>query len=165
MKKLHILFIGILMAGTAFAADDLQSVESEAARMYQEGDYAKAIELYNQILDSDRESAAVYYNLGNAYYKTGETAKAILNYERALLIQPGDKDAKYNLAMAQRSTVDNISEILTKRGVDAALIQNFIDVLDNCEFARYAPDSGKNEEMDKVYRSSLEVITKLDKAI
>ena len=108
MKKLHILFIGILMAGTAFAADDLQSVESEAARMYQEGDYAKAIELYNQILDSDRESAAVYYNLGNAYYKTGETAKAILNYERALLIQPGDKDAKYNLAMAQRSTVDNI---------------------------------------------------------
>ena len=42
------------------------------------------------------------------FYKTGETAKAILNYERALLLQPGDKDAKYNLAMAQRSTVDNI---------------------------------------------------------
>lgn len=108
MKKLYVIFIGLLMAGTAFAAEDLQSVESEAARMYQEGDYAKAIELYNQILDSDVESAAVYYNLGNAYYKAGETAKAILNYERALLIQPGDKDAKYNLALAQRSTVDNI---------------------------------------------------------
>lgn len=108
MKRLYIIFIGVLMAGTAFAADDLKAVEDEAAKMYKEGDYAKAVELYEQILSGDRESAAVYYNLGNAYYKTGETAKAILNYERALLLQPGDKDAKYNLAMAQRSTVDNI---------------------------------------------------------
>ena len=107
-KKLYILFVGLLMAGAAFGADSLQSVENEAARMYQEGNYAKAAELYEQILDGDVESAAVYYNLGNAYYKTGETAKAILNYERALLIHPGDRDAKYNLALAQRSTVDNI---------------------------------------------------------
>ena len=58
------------MAGTAFAADDLKAVEDEAAKMYKEGDYAKAVELYEQILSGDRESAAVYYNLGNAYYKT-----------------------------------------------------------------------------------------------
>ena len=42
------------------------------------------------------------------YYKTGEMAKAILNYERALLLRPGDKDVKYNLDLAQRSTVDDI---------------------------------------------------------
>ena len=71
---------------------------------------------------------------------------------------------KLNIA-ASNLNRDNISEILTKRGVESALIQNFMEVLDNCEFARYAPDSGKNEEMDKVYKNSLEVITKLDKAI
>ena len=85
-------------------------------------------------------------------------------YEEVLKAMWGYVSYKLNIA-ASNLNRDNISEILTKRGVDAALIQNFIDVLDNCEFARYAPDSGKNEEMDKVYRSSLEVITKLDKAI
>ena len=85
-------------------------------------------------------------------------------YEEVLKAMWGYVSYKLNIA-ASNLNRDNISEILTKRGVEPALIQNFMEVLDNCEFARYAPDSGKNEEMDKVYKNSLEVITKLDKAI
>lgn len=85
-------------------------------------------------------------------------------YEEVLKAMWGYVSYKLNIA-ASNLNRDNISDILTKRGVDAALIQNFIGVLDNCEYARYAPDSGKSEEMDKVYKSSLDVITKLDKAI
>ena len=85
-------------------------------------------------------------------------------YEEVLKAMWGYVSYKLNIA-ASNLNRDNISEILTKRGVESALIQNFMEVLDNCEFARYAPDSGKNEEMDKVYKNSLEVITKLDKAI
>ena len=85
-------------------------------------------------------------------------------YEEVLKAMWGYVSYKLNIA-ASNLNRDNISDILTKRGVDSALIQNFMAVLDNCEYARYAPDSGKNEEMDKVYKSSLEVITKLDKAI
>lgn len=65
-------------------AQDTALKEAEVA--YTKEDYAKAIELYEGILKSNGESAAVYYNLGNAYYKAGKIAPAILNYERCLLL-------------------------------------------------------------------------------
>ena len=55
-------------------------MDEEAAQAYQEGNYARSIELYEQLLAGEQESAVLYYNLGNAYYKTGEMAKAILNF-------------------------------------------------------------------------------------
>ena len=57
------------------------------------------------------ESAAVYYNLGNAYYKAGKIAPAILNYERCLLLDPGDSDARFNLQMARQKTIDKIEPV------------------------------------------------------
>ena len=99
--------------------------------------------------------------LADKYMKAHDDAHF---YEEVLKAMWGYVSYKLNIA-ASNLNRDNISEILTKRGVEPALIQNFMEVLDNCEFARYAPDSGKNEEMDKVYKNSLEVITKLDKAI
>ena len=74
-------------------------------------DYAKAIELYEGILKSNGESAAVYYNLGNTYYKAGKIAPAILNYERCLLLDPGDSDARFNLQMARQKTIDKIEPV------------------------------------------------------
>ena len=107
MKKVYIILVLLLSGIVAFATDD-KALEDEATKMYQEGNYQKAIDLYNEILADDMESASVYYNLGNCYYKLGEIALSILNYERALLLNPGDKDAKYNLKLAQQATVDNI---------------------------------------------------------
>lgn len=107
MKKVCIILV-LLLSGVMSYAIDAKALEQEAAKMYQEGNYQKAIDLYDQILMNNMESAAVYYNLGNCYYKEGEMSKAILNYERSLLLEPGDGDVKYNLGMAQRSAVDNI---------------------------------------------------------
>ena len=107
MKRIYMILV-LLLSGVMTYAADVKALEEEAAKMYQEGEYQKAIDLYNEMLSDDMESATIYYNLGNCYYKQGEVAKAILNYERALLLHPGDSDAKYNLAMAQKSTVDNI---------------------------------------------------------
>ena len=50
---------------------------------------------------SEGESADIYYNLGNSYYKNKNIAKAVLNYERALLMNPGDADIRFNLEMAR----------------------------------------------------------------
>ena len=69
-------------------AQDASIKEAEVA--YTKEDYATAIQLYEGLLKNNGESAAIYYNLGNAYYKNGQIAPAILNYERALLLQPGD---------------------------------------------------------------------------
>ncbi len=107
MKRIYMILV-LLLSGVMTYAADVKALEEEAAKMYQEGEYQKAIDLYTEMLSDDMESATIYYNLGNCYYKQGEVAKAILNYERALLLHPGDSDAKYNLAMAQKSTVDNI---------------------------------------------------------
>ena len=110
MKRIYMIWCMLLVGMSVFAING-NTEENEANKMYQENDYQKAIDLYNQVLDKGVESAAVYYNLGNCYYKLGEIGKSILNYERALLLHPGDKDIKYNLALAQRATVDKIQVI------------------------------------------------------
>ena len=53
----------------------------------------------------------VYYNLGNSYYKIGEIAKAVLNYERALLLQPGNADIRANLEVARAKTIDKVEPV------------------------------------------------------
>ena len=87
------------------------STLKEAEEAYAEEDYTQAIELYESVLKSYGESAMVYYNLGNAYYKAGKVAPAILNYERALLLNPGDSDTRFNLQVARQKTVDKIEPI------------------------------------------------------
>lgn len=87
---------------------DSKSLADDA---YVAGDYEQAIQLYEQILETQGEAAAVYYNLGNSYYKTSQIAKAILNYERALLLNPGDDDIRFNLELARSKTVDHITPL------------------------------------------------------
>ncbi|MBR1878685.1 MAG: tetratricopeptide repeat protein [Paludibacteraceae bacterium] len=86
-----------------------QSAFEEANTAYAEGSYAEAATLYQSMID-EQPDAQVYYNLGNAQYKQGELAKAILSYERALRLKPNYKDAQYNLAFAQSRITDNVRE-------------------------------------------------------
>jgi hypothetical protein len=60
---------------------------------------------------------------------------------------------------------DNISDVLERKAIDKELIENFIAILDECEFARYAPGGSSEQKMDEVYTSGIRVITKLDKVI
>lgn len=87
-----------------------------------------------------------------------------LFYDEVLKAMWGYMSYKLNIDRAELNR-DNISEILTRKSVDTALVQDFIEVLDTCEFARYAPGSNSDQEMDKVYEKGIEVIAKLDKAI
>ena len=64
--------------------------------------------MYGQLLN-EKPSAEVYYNMGNAYYRLDSIARAILCYERALLLQPGDEDVRFNLQLARSKTVDRIA--------------------------------------------------------
>ena len=84
---------------------------TKANEAYAQEDYIKAIELYEQTAREHGVSSDLYYNLGNAYYKHNEIAKAILNYERALLLNPGNEDARFNLDMANTHIVDKIDPV------------------------------------------------------
>jgi tetratricopeptide (TPR) repeat protein len=96
----------------------------EANAKYSAEEYNEAILLYESILQTG-ESASVYYNLGNTYYKSGNLGKAILNYERAYLLKPGDEDIRYNLELARSQTVDQIQPI------DRFFLVQWIDGLSN----------------------------------
>ena len=82
-----------------------------AATSYAKGKYYEAAVLYEGILQQHGMSDKVYYNLGNAYFKCDRLAPAILNFERALRLNPGDADARFNLEMCQARIVDKIDPI------------------------------------------------------
>ena len=107
MKKTLLILPVLLISLCALAATDPQS-EKQAEEFYREGKYNEAAEIYRKLRASGMESAILYYNLGNCYYKLGENTQAILNYERALLLDPSDASARYNLKMAQQAIVDKI---------------------------------------------------------
>lgn len=81
--------------------------KADADSAYVQGNYQKAIELYSTLL-KEGQSADIYYNLGNAYYRTEEITQAILAYERALLLSPGDADIRFNLQLARTKTIDKM---------------------------------------------------------
>ncbi|MFP4025582.1 MAG: tetratricopeptide repeat protein [Thiohalospira sp.] len=112
MKKISTVIIFILITIVSVYAENEHNILLDSANQsYTNGNYAQAINQYEKILEQGYESAALYYNLGNAYYKQNIIEKAILNYERALLLKPNDEDIKYNLEMANRLTVDRIEKL------------------------------------------------------
>jgi len=83
----------------------------EANQLYSSEKYEEAVTAYKEILAQGYESAALYYNLGNACYKTGDINNAILNYERALLLAPDDEDIAFNLRIANQYVVTSIEPL------------------------------------------------------
>ena len=92
----------------AFTPDQLWDRANTA---YINGDYHTAIATYGELLDRGYSSAKLYFNLGNACFKEGETGRAILCYHRALRLAPGNDDIRYNLSVAEARTKDNIEQI------------------------------------------------------
>ncbi len=82
--------------------------KAQADSAYARGQYQQAIKDYEAILKQG-VSPDLYYNLGNAYYRTEDITRAVLNYERALQLSPGDKDIRFNLQMARSKTIDKIT--------------------------------------------------------
>ena len=78
---------------------------------YTAGDYASALQDWEELRSAGLVSKELYYNLGNAYFKTEEIAPAILWYERALRLDPSDADIRYNLEFARSRTQDRIDEV------------------------------------------------------
>lgn len=94
------------------AEKETQSMESQrekADNAYSKGNYQEAISIYEAIL-KEKRNAEVYYNLGNAYYRTDNITKAVLSYERARLLNPGNKDINHNLEIARSKTIDNVRQ-------------------------------------------------------
>ncbi|MCL6589031.1 MAG: tetratricopeptide repeat protein [Firmicutes bacterium] len=88
-------------ASASISKNKLQSLFYQANEFYEKGRFQEAVDSYQKLLASGYESGNLYYNLGNAYFKLGNKGRAILYYEKARRLIPGDADLKANLAYAQ----------------------------------------------------------------
>ena len=117
MKK--ILFIFLLTTQVFFAQNGFEKGNA----LYQKGNYKDAITAYESVLDSKKQSAELYFNLGNCYYKLNKVAPSIYNYEKALVLNPSDVEIQNNLKFAHKLQIDEIKE-MPKVGF-AKLIRDF----------------------------------------
>lgn len=111
MKRIILFLSLILCFGVAAFAQS--AALKQANNLYAKGNYSDAAKIYEQILSKEGVAPELYYNLGNAYFKSNETGKSILNYERALRLSPRYEDARVNLELAQQKVVDNIVQTPT----------------------------------------------------
>ena len=106
--------IALLLAlplGAQAAESYPDSLWTAGVEAYSAGQWAEALQDWSDVAATGLRSKELYYNLGNAYFKTGETAQAVLNYERALRLDPSDADVRYNLEFARAMTQDRIDEV------------------------------------------------------
>ena len=94
------IFLSLVLPSNAVTSKD-------AEQNYRKGNYQQAINDYKELLKQGA-SADIFYNLGNAYYRSGNLTQAILNYERASLLSPGNEDINFNLEFARSKTIDKI---------------------------------------------------------
>jgi tetratricopeptide (TPR) repeat protein len=104
------LVIFLIIASLVLAQSPSSPAEAMlvANQRYELGNYDEAIAGYEAIIASGVRNSDVYYNLGNAYFKQGDTGRAILNYRRAQQLDPPDADIAANLALARAQTVDKL---------------------------------------------------------
>jgi tetratricopeptide (TPR) repeat protein len=112
MKKHISIVILVFTFLQVFAnKNEPNKIFSIANDLYSQGEYQQAIENYQLILDDGYESASLYYNIGNAHYKTGNIPAAILYLEKALKSDPSNDDIRFNLKLANLKIVDKIKPL------------------------------------------------------
>ncbi len=112
MKK--ILYILFFITGFVFAneSNEIDKAFADANELYKKENFEAAATKYEFIHDNLKvESAELYFNLGNCYYKLDKIAPAIYNFEKALLFNPNDETIKTNLEFAQKKGIDDIKVV------------------------------------------------------
>ena len=95
----------------ASAQDSSEKLFIEGNTAYNDGDFAKAVSFYEQTLEEGQHSAALYFNLGNAFYRLNNVAESIYYFEKANQLDPDNEDFKVNSAFAQNMTIDAIEPL------------------------------------------------------
>ena len=90
---------------------DIDSLYLAANDLYNQGQYEPALESFFAIILSGFESADLYYNMGNAAYRSNSIGHAILYYEKALKLEPAHEDAQHNLDFVSRYRLDAFEEV------------------------------------------------------
>ena len=108
MKRLVLILIMLPVFIAHADASGFDTILQRGNQHYLDGEYELAARAYQSIVDSGYTSAELYYNLGNSYYKTNNITLALVNYERAYILDPRDPEILNNLEVAREFVVDRI---------------------------------------------------------
>lgn len=111
MKIIKVFTLILFLFAPLLSAAEPAETFAEANNLYKTGQFIEAINKYEFLVKQDYRSAELFYNLGNAYFRTGNLGLTILNYERGLKLDPGDEDLRHNLAFVNQRTVDKIETL------------------------------------------------------
>jgi tetratricopeptide (TPR) repeat protein len=103
----NIVYIFLLLTQVFFAQDGFEKGNEH----YKNRKYEAAVQAYKTVLDAGQGSPELYFNLGNSYYKLNKVAPTIYYYEKALVLNPNDKEVLNNLEFAKKRTIDEIKEV------------------------------------------------------
>ncbi|RXJ52556.1 SH3 domain-containing protein [Gelidibacter gilvus] len=106
--KHFIYILAFLISSLGFSQNE--QLFEQANDLYNKGDFEDAISKYESIIESGEHSAALYFNLANAHYKLNHIAPSIYYYEKALVLDPNDKEIHNNIAFARNMTIDAIDK-------------------------------------------------------
>ena len=108
-QKTTATFSLILLAAIMTSATISAQTKQQADQLYADEKYEAAAKIYQTLIENEGPAPELYYNLAGCYYKQGDVAHAVLNYERALKLQPGDTDIRANLELARSKTTDKVT--------------------------------------------------------
>jgi tetratricopeptide (TPR) repeat protein len=106
----NILVVLVLFFSIGVSAQN-EVLFTRATDSYNAGEFEKAIEYYQRIIDNGKHSAELYFNMANAHYKRDEIGPSIYYYEKALLLKPNDPEIINNLGYAQNMRLDAIDKM------------------------------------------------------
>lgn len=116
MKRILFTLLVTTLAGMTVSAatatrQELSGMWDRGNTLYINADYQGALAVYDSIAAAGYTSAKLYYNMGNAYFKSGMNGKAIVYYNKALALSPSDADTRFNLEVANSYVKDDIAEM------------------------------------------------------
>ena len=103
----HLIYLLLLLPQIFLAQNGFE----KGNELYRKNQFKEAVQEYESVLKTNKQSAELYFNLGNAYYKLNKVAPSIYNFEKALLLKPNDKQILNNLAFAQKLQIDEVKEV------------------------------------------------------
>jgi len=106
---INIFILTVILCNVLFA--NPESIMRTANEYYKNNRYQLAIDEYNKLIEDDYTGVSLFYNLGNSYYRLGQVGYAILYYEKALEISPGDEDVLHNLELAKLNLKDKVDTL------------------------------------------------------
>ncbi len=111
MRKVSVICTLLIICSLQVGAQTPEELYVQAGQLYSSGDYSGAAAVYRKLFEDGYRSGDMFYNAGNAFFKSGDNASAILFYERARLIDPADEDINYNLQIARSRVTDKFETV------------------------------------------------------